>query len=251
MIYSYNFNSQSAKDLAETLGIKRIKHERSKFKGNPNKTVINWGCSVLPEEVAKCKVINSPESVSKAVNKLSFFKAVDGIARTPEWTTGAAVALQWMQDGYVVLSRTKLTGHSGDGIVINGPANAEVILAPLYVKYIKKKDEYRVHVMRGQVIDVQRKARKEDVPDDKINWLIRNHANGFVFVRGEALGEVPQDVIDQAVLAVNALGLDFGAADVIWNDHRKQAFVLEVNSAPGLTGTTLKKYAENLNELFL
>ncbi|MNY81884.1 hypothetical protein D3C86_2236870 [compost metagenome] len=52
------------------------------------------------------------------------------------------------------------------------------------------------------------------------------------------------------MLAVNALGLDFGAADVIWNDHRKQAFVLEVNTAPGLTGTTLEKYAKALKEIF-
>ncbi|MNY63636.1 hypothetical protein D3C86_2006230 [compost metagenome] len=46
------------------------------------------------------------------------------------------------------------------------------------------------------------------------------------------------------MLAVNAIGLTFGAVDVIWNEYRHQAYVLEVNTAPGLTGTTLEKYAE-------
>ena len=34
--------------------------------------------------------------------------------------------------------------------------------------------------------------------------------------------------------------------DVIYNEYRAQAFVLEVNTAPGMEGTTIDTYVENL-----
>ncbi|MNN94301.1 hypothetical protein D3C81_2129010 [compost metagenome] len=83
-----------------------------------------------------------------------------------------------------------------------------------------------------------------------MNWKVRNLANGFIFARGEdALGNVPKDVLDQAVKAVASLGLDFGAADVIYNDRQKKAYVLEVNTAPGLSGSTLDGYTQRLKEM--
>ena len=119
----------------------------------------------------------------------------------------------------------------------------------MYVKYIPKKSEWRVHVFRGEVVDVQRKARRREVPDDKINWLIRNHDNGFVFARGEERGEIANGVEEQALAAVAASGLDFGAVDVIYNEARDMAYVLEINTAPGIEGSTLDGYVERFNTL--
>jgi glutathione synthase/RimK-type ligase-like ATP-grasp enzyme len=45
-------------------------------------------------------------------------------------------------------------------------------------------------------------------------------------------------------MAVAALGLDFGGVDVIWNERRQMAYVLEVNTACGLEGQTVNDYAE-------
>ena len=56
--------------------------------------------------------------------------------------------------------------------------------------------------------------------------------------------DLPEDCEKQAVAAVVALGLDFGAVDVVYNVKEQKAYVLEVNSAPGLSGTTLDKYVE-------
>jgi len=116
----------------------------------------------------------------------------------------------------------------------------ELVRAPLYVRYVPKQDEYRVHVAFGRVIAVQRKARRTDVENP--NWQIRNHANGFVFAREGV--QAPIAVIDQAVAAVAAMGLDFGGVDVIWNDRRRAAYVLEINTACGLEGQTVNDYAE-------
>ena len=240
IVYPYKPGSNSARELARELGVRRISHRNSRFRGRPEKTVLNWGASRVPEEVAKCTIINTPEAVHRASDKLQFFQNAD--CRKPEWTTNWADANAWVIEGKTVVARTVLNGHSGEGIILCD-LNDVVPQAPLYTEYVPKKNEYRVHVFRGAVIDVQRKARRRDVPDEQVNWKIRNNDNGFVFARnGDALGDVPQDVLTQAIQAVGSLGLDFGAADVIYNDARSQAFVLEVNTAPGLVGTTLENY---------
>lgn len=238
-IYPYRKGSKSVKALREN-GFKSIKLENSRFKGRPNKTVINYGSSSLPEEVLKCRVINSPEAVSKAANKLTAFKAMaEHGVRVPFFTEHLREALA---EGGTFVARTRLTGHSGQGIFIFDTDDEEVPVAPLYVQYIKKKQEYRIHVFMGEVIDIQRKARKLDVPDEEVNWQVRNLEGGFIYAReGVELGEEPRL---QALAAVESLGLDFGAVDVIWNEREDEYYVLEVNTAPGLTGTTIEKYVE-------
>lgn len=250
-VYPYKPGSNSTRELARELEVRRIAHNNSRFRGNTNKTVINWGATRLPEEVAKCRVINTPENVRRASNKLEFFRNAE--CRKPEWFTDPAEAREWiLREGGCIVVRNVLAGHSGEGIELIELDQAqyeELPTAPLYTAYVPKKQEYRVHVFNGQVIDVQRKARRRDVADEDVNWKVRNNANGFVFARnGDALGDVPDDVLHQATLAVGSLGLDFGAADVIFNDRAAQAYVLEVNTAPGLVGTTLENYGRMFRE---
>lgn len=244
-IFPYNPASESAKGLAENLGIKRIKKQGSNFRGNPDKVVINWGNSMIDNpEISKCQVINKPEAVALAADKLKCFNSLEAFGvRIPSFTTDRNIAWDWLVEGNEIVCRTILNGHSGEGIVL-ASTTEQLVDAPLYVRYIPKKQEYRVHVFKGRTVDVQRKARNKDVPDDKVDWKIRNHGNGFVFCRNEHLGDVPRDVTVQAEHAIVALGLDFGAVDVIYNDKYNRAYVLEVNTAPGLTGETLEKYTK-------
>lgn len=81
-----------------------------------------------------------------------------------------------------------------------------------------------------------------------MDYQVRNHANGWIYAR-DAIDEPNAMVLEQAKLAITALGLDFGAVDIIWNQHRQMAYVLEVNTAPGLEGTTLIKYADAISTL--
>lgn len=260
-VYPYRAGSNSARDLARELGVRRISHANSRFRGREDKTIINWGASRLPEEVAKCNIINNPTNVGNASNKLRFFEmmaAGELNVRIPAFTTNYREMLDSMSEsGNTWFARTVLNGHSGEGIVPVNNANYMQVheehtlpQIPLFVEYVKKRQEYRVHVFRGQVVDVQRKARDRDVPDDQVNWQIRNHSNGFVFARqGESLGEVPEDCLTQSINAVTECGLDFGAVDVIFNDQEQVAYVLEVNTSPGLTGTTLTNYANLFREV--
>lgn len=244
MIYPYNSASESARDLGKALGIKRISHNNSRFVGQPDRVVINWGAGKLPEEVSKCLILNRPEAVAIASNKLDFFRRMQGHTQIVPFTTSEHDVEVWINAGYEVVARTVLNGHSGEGIVLFSSME-DFVEAPLYTLYMPKKHEFRVHVFRGEVVDTQRKARRRDVPDDQINWKIRNHDNGFIFARNEEF-IVPECVHKQAVRAVKSCGLDFGAVDVIYNQKEDTAYVLEVNTAPGLTGETLVGYTQRL-----
>lgn len=246
-IYPYKKGSKSAKELSLALGSKLIKREGSKFKPN-GKTIVNWGCSVLPANITNSNaiILNHPDKVALASNKLKCFNI---LAMTDVGIPEFGTTLAWSEDKIrherKVFCRTKLSGNSGDGIVVaeNG---AQLVPAPLYTLWYLIKNEYRVHVFQGKVIDVQRKARKLDVPDEDVNWKVRNLAGGFIFSREGC--EPENGVEDAAVKAVEALGLDFGAVDVMYTKSDK-VMVLEVNTACGLMGSTIDSYKEAFNAI--
>lgn len=245
-LYPYKTGSEGAKQLALALNIKRIKHNNSNFKGSPMKQVINWGAGTLPDEVLKCDVINHPDDVKEVSNKLTFFQKYEGVCNLPEYTTEKEVAAEWLDNGSMCVCRKVLTGSGGEGIVM-ALTRDELVDAPLYTKYVKKKDEYRIHFFNGEVFDVQRKARALEVVDDKVNWQVRNHENGFVFVRQDVV--TPPSVSEEAKKFIEATGLDFGAIDIIYNAKEDKGYILEVNTAPGLTGTTLENYVKEFQNV--
>lgn len=245
-IYPYNSNSESSKALATGLGIKRAKRVGALLKTD---TLINWGSSSIDREIETTLILNEPEAVAIASNKLETFKILDKVVAIPLFTESREEALKWLAEGATVVARTVLTGHSGKGIVIVNPDdnNDELPMAKLYTKYIPKTEEYRIHVVNGKIIHSQRKARNKDVPDDQVNWKVRNHSNGFIFAH---FGIAVNDKGEQAAIsAVKALGLDFGAVDLIYNRVKNMFYVLEVNTACGLEGETLKRYVQAFKEL--
>lgn len=253
MLYPYKPGSKSATALASALGTKTIRHKGSKFRGGEDKIIINWGASEVPEEVSKCTIVNNPEAVKLASNKLKFFEHVKDSVSIPEFTTDREVAKGWYDEGTIVVSREKLTGNSGEGIALLSENDRSWDsyfhdAAKVYVKYVKKKDEFRIHVVDGVVIDKRRKALRSDFPKERADFRIRNYDGGFIFARDGF--DVPPCVEEEAVKAVAACGLDFGAVDVVWNNFHQKAYVLEVNTAPGLEGSTVDNYAEAFDEMF-
>lgn len=241
----YKVGSASAKALAEALDIKRIRQEGPQINLR-GQTLINWGCSNITRQILNADVLNKPEAIQKSVNKLTAFQCFeDADVDIPEFTTSIDDARSWINDGKKVVCRTKLSSYGGEGIVIAERAD-QLVEAPLYVKYIPKEQEYRVHVLHGNTFFAQRKARKLEVPDDQVNWQVRNLAGGFIYANQNV--EISEEVRTQSVAAVSALGLDFGAVDVVVT-QRGRVYVLEVNTACGLQGLTLTKYVEAFTTL--
>jgi glutathione synthase/RimK-type ligase-like ATP-grasp enzyme len=235
-VLPYKAASRSAKALAEALGGKRLKPgPNSLFEARPDDLVINWG---NVSQAHRATVNNDRDVLILATNKLAFFEFFEGSDITPDfWTSPEEIP----DEAFPIVCRTILNGHSGAGIVLaNVPS--DLVPAPLYVQYVNKKHEYRIHVgCIGDTlttISIQQKKRKLDHANP--NWKIRNHSNGFVYAREGV--DPPARVVHVAYDCVYNLGLDFGAVDVIWNESQQQAYVLEVNTAPGLEGQTLDDY---------
>lgn len=243
----YKMGSKSGKELARNLGCKRIRLEGSRYRPRSNRLVINWGRST--PFVGGERALNHPDAVHLASDKLLALIALQNAGvRVPPFSTGTGAAYRMIHEGHKVVCRTLLRANSGRGIVLaNNPS--EIVEAPLYTQYIPKTHEYRVHVFKGEVLDVQRKMRDRDVEDEDVNWQIRNHSNGFIFGREGV--SLPESALSMCKQAVDALGLDFGAVDLIYNERQDKYYVLEVNTAPGLTGTTLQVYTDAINALIV
>lgn len=247
----YRKGSSSVRSLIMELEeeFKLIKLENSKYRYRAGDVVLNWGNSTTNVDFpTTATILNHPYKIREVSNKLRFFQMMNSLTdapRMPPFTTEQEEARGWLEDGHVVFVRTKLTGHSGEGIVVleNVGDEARFGNGSLFVKYIKKKEEYRIHFMNGRIFDSQRKARRVDAPEP--NFMIRSHKNGFVYARNDLA--IPADVQTQAQKVVDSGVLDFGAIDVIYNKLYKQAYVLEVNTSPGLEGTTLINYVTEIN----
>jgi glutathione synthase/RimK-type ligase-like ATP-grasp enzyme len=228
-VYPYRQGSRSALALALALGGRVLRVQGSAYRPATGDTVINWGSGQCPyENLGPARVLNSPERVRIAANKRSAFHVLQQAGVSVPQFAVTPDAVNW--SGPTVV-RHKLSGHSGEGIEIIDPGNT-LPEAPLYVEYIKKEDEYRVHVIGQEVVLVQRKARDKSV--EKPNWQVRNHANGFVFVREGFTA--PTVLLEQAKWPPLALGFDFGGVDVVFNTKEKRAYVLEINTAVGMEG---------------
>jgi glutathione synthase/RimK-type ligase-like ATP-grasp enzyme len=228
--------SASASLLAKQDDFKRV---IKGFKVRQHEIVINWGSSV-PVDLKRQprKVLNCSYAVANAVDKLrSFAIFKEHKIPTPEWTTDREVAQRWSAEDFVIFARTNLTGQGGDGIIVVNRGD-EVPNALLYTKYIFKDKEYRAHVMHNRVFDISRKIRHPE--REVVNWKIRNHENGFMYVRNHV--ELSHEAERACINAVSALKLEFGAVDLIV-DKQGFPYVLEVNTAPGLEGQTVLKYA--------
>lgn len=245
VVYPYKIKSESAKEIANALGCVRV-FPNNNFRNNFKRPIINWGNSETPvwwNRWPNQVVLNHYEAVKIAANKLlSFQKFKEQDVKHPKWTTKKE-DIVFTEDCFWV-ARKSLTGKAGEGIVlIHSPEG--IISAPLYTKYFKKKYEYRVHVIGNNVVDfAMKKAREGVIPD---SYQIRNSSNGWIFCREGV--ELPPQVSEESIKAVAALGLTFGAVDVGWNEKKQEACVFEVNTAPGIQGTTINSYVKAFQEI--
>lgn len=195
--------------------------------------VINWGNSQPVATYTHQRLYNKPLAVARAVDKLRCFNTLkEGNVNVPAYSTNYADV-----SGDIVLARHLLSASGGAGITVLRRGD-EAVEAPLYVQYIPKVKEYRVHVMNGEAIFVQQKRRRSNNEQSRDDRLIRNYDNGWVFTLTEE-GTVPPHITEESVHAVQALGLDFGAVDIIEGRDDGKPYVLEVNCAPGLSSPTL------------
>lgn len=241
-VLPYKSFSESARDLVRALGSTKavLKSQSTPMKGR-SKVLLNWGNSSPKFSLTGVTVLNKPAAVASASNKLTALRILkEANVRVPDFTTDRAVAQRWIEEERYVLCRTLLRANSGRGITFAKQVS-ELVNAPLFVKYVRKEHEYRLHVFNGQVIDVVEKRRRGGFEENPVyNKFIRSYENGWIMARENVT--VSDATRAEAVKAVRALGLDFGAVDIVMGARDNKPYVLEVNTAPGIQGTTLANY---------
>jgi glutathione synthase/RimK-type ligase-like ATP-grasp enzyme len=105
-----------------------------------------------------------------------------------------------------------------------------------FMEYIDAPHEYRVHIFKGKSIRIS----------EKLQGAYGETAHGN-YTTIKPTGPV-NHVRKAAKNAVAALGLDFGAVDILATDDT--CWVLEVNAAPGLGGTMPRVWAETFTKWF-
>ena len=159
--------------------------------------------------------------------------------------------------------------------------------AQYFQEMIEIKDEYRLHMFDGKILRAVKKVKRNaeetkeafindeferqkkladkyenNFDSDIVTMVLKRIAARFVhnwpdmFIRSNHMGWkfVPvqeegynNELNDVAVKAVEALGLNFGAVDCC-TDIEGNAYVIEVNTGPGLSGTTFNKWITAIEE---
>jgi hypothetical protein len=224
--------------VVKPVGSKFAKAIQQAVKEKSSQRVLRVGS----ERVGRINFKVTPHVLNK-IEQFNVFKR-DGVS-CPAFTTDSAEVANL--GSKTVFARTLVNSTNGRGIVEFDVGQGEVPRAPLYTAYIPKKAEYRVHVFGGQVIDIQQKRKKRGHEGER-DTRVRNVQNGYVYCR-EGIAP-PEDLKELAINAVKACAYQYGAVDVIYNEKQNKCFVLEVNSRPGLMGTTTEKYADALIEMY-
>lgn len=234
-------------ELRLNANVMSLVSEGSRYRSRVGDIVVNYGNRRYNDAFfGGATVLNSVVALNRAANKMTAFQTLEAAGvHTVEYTNSAAQASEWTLDS-VVYERAILNGHSGEGITVRLQGEG-VAPAPLYTRGILgPRREWRVHVFEGVITYVQKKIRRNGYREDpSYREDVRNHHTGWVY-SSNFQDAPPDQVLIQAHKAVSALGLNFGAVDLI--SKGTNAWVLEVNTAPGLTGTTLETYTHNIVE---
>lgn len=285
-IYKGARPSDGARNLKDALDATILRSEGSTYRGRANSAVINWGTTNREAERLQRLApvfLNRPEAIRRVSNKLHFFQ--DLRQGAPElcipFCTNFADAAEMARVGGRIYCRTVLNGHSGEGIkllvnerdyatqaitqlrrsaevyqvgganVANRLGNCELFTAGIS----GNRKEFRIHVVRGRVILRQVKLRQGAAGEDRgdaHNTVIRNLASGWIYGVNTVDNQPGLAEAEAAAIrAVELSNLDFGAVDVIFQTATNRAFVLEINTAPGLAedGSALEAYANAFREV--
>lgn len=201
---------------------------------------IRYGSHV--ESPGEC--LNSLESVKLASDKVKALYAFEcaGVPSPRRWFAdniagGGETALIWRKNAR----------HSANDNPYIVRANETTdrgrqLLYDYCLEFIDKRNEYRATSLLGRAIRLQKKVPKEGCTPD---MDVRSNSRGWQLkdVEFTQSGRVS----GLGIAAIGALGLDFGAADII-ESLDGVLYVIEVNTAPGLTGRGIRRYSRHFHK---
>lgn len=232
--------------LARALGLRNF---GIKAPDTPLDVLIRWGsCKNIPNANV---VINPSSAIALASDKWETIMKLQqaGIATVPAFRTFAE-AKDYAGQGGLIYGRSR-RGFGGKDIVVYDPFNYWGDKLPTepsrhhdwFSTYVNANREVRIHVADGKVIRTQGKYN-DNPSQNRVTAsgyeLIRNYQHGYRFRAPRE--QLHRNRRDAAIHAIQALGLDFGAVDMLLSS-KDSGSILEVNTAPACSPLTARCYA--------
>lgn len=234
--------------LAELL---RFPHYGIRRARQPMRVLVRWGSR--KEMPHADLVLNTARAIRMASDKVQAIRAFQnaGIPTVPCFTTWPEALAA--ASGGIILGRTR-SGMQGRGIVAYDPSRSRglrYLRQPAnphewYTIYHEPTREVRLHVVDGEVVRIQGKYL--DFPEQaERNPFVRNHKTGYRYRQPRS--NLRRQRRELAIEAVRALGLDFGAVDMLLFGNERDPMVLEINTAPACSPLTAERYAEAIERM--
>lgn len=226
--------SETGPRLANYLGIP----SGTSMPGSRQDYLIRWGTSERIDYIPNEQTWNLRTAVAQNTDKLQSLQMMEeaGVNVPP-------YSRDWRDLSFPMFGRS--SNHSGgsDIDILIDEHDARQSASDFYTGRVPIRTEYRVHVIRGEVVKISEKEKREGPDGREARW-IRNYENGwrFVYPDDEPAG------LHQAVPALEAMNLHFGAVDMVIGTDG-QPYVLEINTAPSLDPPSLEVYGERLAEM--
>lgn len=184
---------------------------------------VSWGCPLN----ATGPTLNARASSVSKMQELAILRAA-GVRVPRTWPASA-----WNQNlPRPILARKAKHKGGRDIRLVQTLKGLQVWAAKrdFFSEYIANDREYRVFIYRSAHLGTYEKVLRH--PELQHRAVGRNYHNGYAF---ELVREanIPRAAVEAAKAAIVAMGLDFGAVDII-HGRDGNYYVLEVNTAPGV-----------------
>jgi len=209
------------------------------------------------------KFLNSPEAISNSSNKKLMkdcFTAKN--VKTAFWWSNVQTLLEEEEIPFPIIAKKKY-GSRGQGMVkidnqnqLNEFIRNNNFDGYIYERFYNFSREYRLHVNANGCFYTCRKMLKSDTPPSE-RWF-RNDSNSVWYIETNEKFDKPcnwEDIVQECVKAMKAVGLDFGACDVKVQSatdeegeerNNPKFIIIEINSAPSFGEGTMEAYIKYL-----
>lgn len=202
--------------------------------------IIMWGTRIALPFPKGVIIYNKPRNAAKASNK-SIARAL--FEKNKIATPKLIKDKDLFKTMYPVIIR-KSQHRAGIGFyVANNDVEAFKIMKALHPDYYisevyPKTEEYRIHCACGKALLVKRKPEPED--KSVIAWNFHQNELPWTTIQRK---DYDHEMVSLALNAMDTIGLDFGAVDVMSNPKLEQKHVVvEINTAPSYTPYLIEKY---------
>lgn len=207
--------------------VKRVKAEGAKIVFLPvgSEILLNWGTGGA--SYYNTTTLNRWSAVQCSSNQTASLKALDDLAplswKLPVSSIDHALSR-------LVLKKDHGSHGRGKRVIFNPH---HLLMRSVYnvaQAFIPNRTEWRLHVFRDSVFSALRK--------DSGGAEITNLRPDFKYYRVEL---VPKAAVWMAIEAAKRVGLDFAGVDIIRDNDTERFYVLETNSAPGMSPVTVRR----------